>query len=151
MRAGCISLSKATYMPKAESIWAADRNVQKSPSSKAAAFFARGAYFQYVSTRKRRERRWRIFSTFPTKKTNLIWRVPTTEVGPNSKGGQKTISSVLFGRQFTANAHHLQTNSTSKLPLFRHPRHSSSEVHHPPSVIPAVTGRNLSPRHPRHP
>ncbi len=35
-------------------------------------------------------------------KTNLIWRVPTTQVGPNSKGGQKTISSPLFGRQFTA-------------------------------------------------
>ncbi len=35
-------------------------------------------------------------------KTNLIWRVPITQVGPNSKGGQMTISSPLFGRQFTA-------------------------------------------------
>jgi hypothetical protein len=51
-------------------------NVQKSPSSKAAAFLTRGAYSQYVSTAKRRpacakrfgegrERRWRLFSTFP--------------------------------------------------------------------------------------
>jgi hypothetical protein len=43
-------------------------NVQKIPSSKAAAFLTRGAYSQYVSTAKRRERRWRIFSTFPTTK-----------------------------------------------------------------------------------
>jgi len=40
-------------------------NGQKSSSSKAAAFFTRGAYSQYVSTAKRRERRWRLFSTFP--------------------------------------------------------------------------------------
>jgi len=40
-------------------------NVQKSSSSKAAALLARGAYSQYVSTAKGRERRWRIFSTFP--------------------------------------------------------------------------------------
>jgi len=40
-------------------------NVQKSPSSKAAAILARGAYFQYVSTAQWRERRWRLFSTFP--------------------------------------------------------------------------------------
>jgi len=49
-----------------------------SPSSKAAAFAcrvsesaphgARGAYFQYVSTAQWRERRWRLFSTFPNKK-----------------------------------------------------------------------------------
>ena len=37
--------------------------VQKSPSSKATAVFLRGAYFQYVSTEKGRERRWRLFST----------------------------------------------------------------------------------------
>jgi len=36
-----------------------------SPSSKAAALLARGAYAQYVSTTKGRERRWRLFSTFP--------------------------------------------------------------------------------------
>ncbi|MEC4682055.1 MAG: hypothetical protein VST67_15330 [Nitrospirota bacterium] len=35
------------------------------PSSKAAALLARGAYSQYVSTAKERERRWRVFSTFP--------------------------------------------------------------------------------------
>ena len=64
-------------------------NVQKSSSSKAAALLTRGAYFQYVSasgaTRqvcepegqakwrrclasrfgKAKERRWRLFSTFP--------------------------------------------------------------------------------------
>jgi len=40
-------------------------NVQKSPSSKAAALLTRGAYSQYVSTAKGRERRWRLFSTFP--------------------------------------------------------------------------------------
>ena len=40
-------------------------NVQKSPSSKAAALLTRGAYSQYVSTTKWRERRWRLFSTFP--------------------------------------------------------------------------------------
>jgi hypothetical protein len=39
-------------------------NDQKSPSSKAAAGLTRGAYFQYVSTAKWRERRWRLFSTF---------------------------------------------------------------------------------------
>jgi len=36
-----------------------------SSSSKAAALLTRGAYFRYVSTAKRRERRWRLFSTFP--------------------------------------------------------------------------------------
>jgi len=36
-----------------------------SPSSKAAALLARGAYSQYVSTAKGRERRWQLFSTFP--------------------------------------------------------------------------------------
>ena len=40
-------------------------SVQKSPSSKATAIFARGAYWSYVSTEKWRERRWRIFSTDP--------------------------------------------------------------------------------------
>jgi len=40
-------------------------NVQKSSSSKAAAILTRGVYFQYVSTAKWRERRWRLFSTFP--------------------------------------------------------------------------------------
>jgi hypothetical protein len=40
-------------------------SVQKSPSSKAAAVFTRGAYAEYVSTEKWRERRWRLFSTDP--------------------------------------------------------------------------------------
>ena len=39
--------------------------VQKSSSSKATAIFARGAYWQYVSTEKWRERSWRLFSTDP--------------------------------------------------------------------------------------
>jgi hypothetical protein len=39
--------------------------VQKSQSSKATAIFARGAYTEYVSTEKWRERRWRLFSTGP--------------------------------------------------------------------------------------
>jgi hypothetical protein len=42
-----------------------------SPSSKAAAFLARGVYFQYVSTEKERERRWRLFSTFPLIKNRV--------------------------------------------------------------------------------
>jgi len=36
-------------------------NVQKSSSSKAAAILTSGAYSQYVSTTKWRERRWRLF------------------------------------------------------------------------------------------
>jgi len=56
-------------------ISAAEGNGQKSLSSKAAnrlldpaganRCLARGAYLQYVSTAKGRERRWRLFSTFP--------------------------------------------------------------------------------------
>ena len=37
----------------------------KKSSSQAAALLAHGAYSQYVSTAKGRERRWRLFSTFP--------------------------------------------------------------------------------------
>jgi len=55
---------------------ATEGNDQKSPSSKAAALLTRGAYMEYVSTAKGRpacakrfgegrERRWRLFSTFP--------------------------------------------------------------------------------------
>jgi len=40
-------------------------NVQKSSSSKAAAILTRGAYMEYASTAKWRERRWRLFLTFP--------------------------------------------------------------------------------------
>jgi len=55
-------------------------NIQKSSSSKAAALLTRGAYIEYVSANvaksdksvspkaaKWRERRWRLFSTFPCK------------------------------------------------------------------------------------
>jgi signal transduction histidine kinase len=52
-------------MPLEKWIAATNGNGQKSPSSKAAALLARGAYSQYVSTAKGRERRWRLFSTFP--------------------------------------------------------------------------------------
>jgi hypothetical protein len=59
-------LSKnGAYAPKTNSILAADGNVQKSPSSKATVLLTRGAYTLYVSTAKGRERRWRLFSTFP--------------------------------------------------------------------------------------
>ncbi len=52
-------------------------SLSKGPSSpvlrllegKAAALFARGAYWYYVSTEKGRERRWRLFSTDPFVKT----------------------------------------------------------------------------------
>jgi hypothetical protein len=44
-------------------------DVQKSSSSKARAVLTRGAYSQYVSTAKGRQRRWRLFSTFP------LWNV----------------------------------------------------------------------------
>jgi hypothetical protein len=40
----------------------------KKSSSKAAAILTRGAYAEYVSTEKWRERRWRLFSTDPQNK-----------------------------------------------------------------------------------
>jgi len=43
-----------------------------SPSSKAAALLARGAYFQYVSTANGRERRWWLFSTFRFRSVTVI-------------------------------------------------------------------------------
>jgi len=46
-------------------------NVQKSPSSKATATLTRGAYSECVSTAKWRERRWRLFSTFPQSKQGI--------------------------------------------------------------------------------
>ncbi len=52
-------------MPEEVPISVAGGNVQKSPSSKAAANLTRGAYSEYVSTAKWRERRWRLFLTFP--------------------------------------------------------------------------------------
>jgi len=47
-------------------------SVQKSQSSKATAIFRRGAYFQYVSTGKWRERRWWLFSTDPGRNQFMI-------------------------------------------------------------------------------
>jgi len=52
-------------MHEVESIARAGGNVQKSSSSKAEAILTRGAYIEYVSTAKWRERRWRLFPTFP--------------------------------------------------------------------------------------
>jgi len=60
-------------MPKIKQTSLARGNVQKSSSSpvlslaegKTAAIFTRGAYMEYVSTAKWRERRWRLVSTFP--------------------------------------------------------------------------------------
>ena len=54
--------------------------VQKSPSSpalsyvegKATVIFARGAYTEYVSTEKWRERRWRLFSTGPDRAATVV-------------------------------------------------------------------------------
>jgi len=46
--------------------------VQKCSSSKAVAFLARGAYSLSVNTAKGRERRWRLFSTFPQREV-LEW------------------------------------------------------------------------------
>jgi hypothetical protein len=40
-------------------------SLSKGPSSKAGALLTRGAYMEYVSTAKGRERRWWLFSTFP--------------------------------------------------------------------------------------
>ncbi|MEE9232179.1 MAG: hypothetical protein V3U07_01865 [Nitrospirales bacterium] len=51
-------------MPEEVPISVAGGNVQKSSSSKAIAILTRGAYSEYVSTAKWRERRWRLFSTF---------------------------------------------------------------------------------------
>ena len=84
-------------MPKVQPMSAAKGNGQKSPSSKAAALLARGAYSQYVSTVKGRpacakrfgegrERRWRLFSPFPSMdslQTNGMLRV-------NVRYGHKT-------------------------------------------------------------
>ncbi|MDR4484822.1 MAG: hypothetical protein R3B95_16715 [Nitrospirales bacterium] len=61
-------------------------SVQKSPSSKAAAVFTRGAYAQYVSTEKWRERRWRLFSTdpkgIPSVSDGVVpFRIPQRKIG----------------------------------------------------------------------
>ena len=51
------------------------------------------------------------------------WRVPTIGVGPDSKGGQLTISRPLFGRQFTPSAHCLAEERKSILviiPVYDH-------------------------------
>ena len=48
------------------------RVCSKKLSSKATAIFARGAYWHYVSTEKWRERRWRLFSTDPKWRFNIM-------------------------------------------------------------------------------
>ncbi len=60
-----LSLSKGPSSP-----------VLRPPEGKAAAIFARGAYWYYVSTEKWRERRWRLFSTGSIGKcsrTGKVW------------------------------------------------------------------------------
>jgi hypothetical protein len=54
-------------------------NVQKNPSSKAEAILTRGAYMEYVSTAKWRERRWGLFSTFPDSKNVVFLYDPLTK------------------------------------------------------------------------
>ena len=74
-------------------------NVQKNPSSKAAAILTRGAYMEYVSTVKERpayakplrqawnrwlvsrsfSEGWRLFSTFPDSKNVVFLYVPQTK------------------------------------------------------------------------
>jgi hypothetical protein len=48
------------------------------------------------------------FENRELKKTNLPGGYQQQGVGPNSKGGQLTISSPLFSRQFTSIGHNLQ-------------------------------------------
>ncbi len=55
---------KPLIFPEKHQTPVARQDVQKGPSSKAAGALARGAYRRYVSMTKRRERRWRTFSTF---------------------------------------------------------------------------------------
>jgi hypothetical protein len=81
-------------MPLEKWIPTADRNGQKSPSSKAAALLARGAYSQYVSTAQGRERRWRIFSTFPYKMVGL-WEMGRTRADGVSGGIAREIQGLL--------------------------------------------------------
>jgi len=50
-----------------------------SPSSKAAAILTREAYMEDVSTAQWRERRWRLFSTFPVVDLGGIPRFPISK------------------------------------------------------------------------
>jgi len=68
-------------------------NVQKSPSSKAAAILTRGAYIEYVSTAKWRERRWRLFSTFP----NINTTSPAPEGRPWKRKRKDSTAIVSSG------------------------------------------------------
>jgi len=62
------------YMLEGRWTSAAKGMIKKSSLSKAAAFLTRGAYAQYVSTAKWRERRWRLFPTFPC----YLWQSATS-------------------------------------------------------------------------
>jgi hypothetical protein len=57
-----------------------------SPSSKAAAFYDARSVQPVREPGKKARTPLAAFFNIP-EKTNLIWRAPTTEVGPNSKGG----------------------------------------------------------------
>ncbi|MFA9561234.1 MAG: hypothetical protein ACERKU_02780, partial [Nitrospirota bacterium] len=74
-------------MPEGVPLSPGEGNVQKSPSSKATAILAGGAYIEYVSTAKGRERRWRLFSTFPQ------WVSPTKRDAAFCLSTQKQVRS----------------------------------------------------------
>jgi len=59
-----ISREKPVFVVKKINV-SSQREWSKKSSSKAAAILMRGAYVEYVSTAKWRERRWWLFSTFP--------------------------------------------------------------------------------------
>ncbi len=96
-------------MPQTKSTSATGGNGQKSPSSKAAASLTRGAYSQYVSTAKWRERRWRLFSTFPGGMKKQF------QVGRDSRKGRKKKSmneGSDYEERVSYNPHNRQHNTT---------------------------------------
>jgi len=58
----------------------------KRPSSKAAGLLARGAYTEYVSTPKARERSWRPFSTLPRKGSEDLAKSSASAVDSDNLG-----------------------------------------------------------------
>ena len=73
--------------------------VQKRSSSKASALLTRGAYAEYVSTTKWRERSWRLFSTFPLWQTFIVMflLLPPTSTIAN----EETITTSPAPKPFT--------------------------------------------------
>ena len=81
-------------MPEGVPLSPGEGNVQKSPSSKATAILAGGAYIEYVSTAKGRERRWRLFSTFPV--SNALGQA----AGPIRESIRKKLGLLIAERNF---------------------------------------------------